>query len=115
MSICVATAVAILTGCQIACATTCKFLYTKRIQDELIIPALMKTFGRGYVYFDYDAPFIEAKGDKRLIRMSAVKEINGRRLLFEDSFVVILTACDPKVVRSYCTTLFQKNPCSGTN
>ncbi len=79
----------------------CLFLYTKDIQDNLVIPILSKNLGEKYRYYNYESPVITMYGKKVKLLFSPTKRINNRLLMYENSFVLVLESCTNRVVNSY--------------
>jgi len=90
-----------LSACKSPEATLCTFTYDETVKNSAVDPALSKRFGRSAGFFDDAKPAISRDGNNIKLIFSATKAVDGRRLLHEDAFVVIVDACTRKVVDNY--------------
>jgi len=90
-----------LSACKSPEAPLCAFTYDETVKNSAMDPALSKRFGESAVFFDDAKPAISRDGNNIKLIFSATKAVDGRRLLHEDAFVVIVDACTRKVVDTY--------------
>ena len=81
--------------------TACQFEYTPRVRQEIVLPILRQKLGDAYRFYDDEKPGVSmVKGTAQLLFLPS-KKIDGKKLAFEEYFMIVLDACTLKVVRSY--------------
>ena len=78
---------------QAAAPGPAKLLYTERIRDEIMLPALKAEVGAGFKNYDYEMPFVSYRGDLLVVTFSWDYEAGGCEL-DQPQFVRMLF--DPK-------------------
>lgn len=83
---------------------SCNFRYTDKYKSEIVIPKIRGTAGTSFPYFDIDNPAIRILGNGTVeLIFIATKEVDGRMLLDETSYIFQFSQCGRQLVRFYQT------------
>lgn len=88
-----------------ACTITkkgCQFQYTDEFKETYVLPYLRENVGAEMLpFFNVDDPVLTDKGGVTRLVVSPIKIVDGRIVMYENSFVFIVKNCTRELVDSF--------------
>lgn len=80
----------------------CKFQYTDEFKETYALPYLRENIGAEMLpFFNVDDPVLTDKGDVTRVVVSPIKVVDGRMVMYENSFVFVVKNCTGELVDSF--------------
>ena len=80
----------------------CEFQYTDEFKETYVMPYLKKNFGAEMLpFFNIDVPVLTNKGEVTRVVVSPIKAVDGRMVMYENSFVFVVENCTGKLIDSF--------------
>lgn len=91
----------VLQGCTMT-KDACEFQYTDEFKETYVLPYLKDNVGAEILpFFNVDDPVLTDKGEITRVVVSPIKVVDGRMVMYENSFVLVVENCTGKLVDSF--------------
>ena len=95
----------IVSALLLGCATigeSCKFQYTDELKKIHVLPYLKENVGSEMLpFFNVDNPVLTDKGEVTRVVVSPIKVVDGRMVMYENSFIFIFKNCTGELVEAF--------------